>query len=490
MPYYRSNRRPHLSRRGKLFLLYVTATLIGTFLLAGWLAESHTLRDLEQSLTAEALQDSKLLAQSFSHEVVDLVNHHGGLDAAREALQETVERTMGANETSVCVLDNSGRVVAHPRRDFYRKQTDLGWMTLEPVGSGPARSLRDLGQAGEEGQGLYLSKGGPQAFQVVTSVPLPTLGLQVLAMQPKSRIEGRVQEMRVEMNRVRYLIVGVIFFLVVPAVTLLTWRFELRMERKVKVLEWVTRQLEDRTRELEERNREIEKLAAIREEYFGVLAHDFRSPLTSIRMAAELLLRDTVGPMPEKAKSLSQMILDNGVQLTELADDVLDLSKLETEGADLEREDTDLVKLAKESVRNHIFLAESKGVRVEWVGPEVLPHAHLDQGKLRQVLNNLVTNAIKFTGKGGRVELKAEALNENLHLTVTDNGVGIPPEALRRIFDKYEQVRQRKETGVKEGSGLGLAIAKRIVELHGGKIWAESEGPDQGSTFHVVLPAA
>lgn len=490
MAVYR-RRRSRLSYRGKLFLLYVASILVGTFLLAGWLAERFTLGNLDRAMTEETLLLNRLLARDYARQVRDMVLQAGGVvEDARAAIQQAVDRSRMPDHSFVYVLDAFGRAVAHPLREYVRRNSDLGYQEVVPLAGGPARSFRELGQAGEEALGIYYSVQGPQGHQLVASVPLADLGLQVIAVQYKSRIDERVDEVRHQLGAVRTATVGVIFLLVVPAVAWLTMRFELRLERKVGTLEWVTRQLEERTRELEERNRQIEQLAAIREEYMGILAHDFRSPLTSIRMAAELLEKGTVGELPEKARNLASMIHENGTYLTELANDVLDLSRLDAGAETLDREPSDIATLAREAVRAHLFLAESRNVTVLWKGPESVAPVSLDQDKFRQVLNNLVSNAIKFTPDGGQVAVGAQLADDEAHLVVSDTGAGIPKESLDRIFDKYEQVRRRKEEGLKEGTGLGLAICKKIVELHGGRIWAESPGLDQGSSFHVVLPAA
>jgi signal transduction histidine kinase len=182
------------------------------------------------------------------------------------------------------------------------------------------------------------------------------------------------------------------------------------------------------------------------------------------------------------------MMERNAQSLIELVNDLLDASKLESGALRLDIASIDLRGLVDELRETMEPLAREKGITMEeHIVPE-LPPVEADRPKLRRIIVNLLSNAVKFTGKGGTVQLKAEPLDDQVCISVSDTGVGIAPEDVERLFDKYEQARSRATRGEK-GTGLGLYITKQLVELHGGEIKVTSE-VGRGSTFSFTLPIA
>ena len=172
--------------------------------------------------------------------------------------------------------------------------------------------------------------------------------------------------------------------------------------------------------------------------------------------------------------------------LIELVNDLLDASKLESGTMRLEFASLDLREVIKELHETMLLpLAKEKEIKLVETFPENLPRVEADRAKLRRILLNLLSNALKFTGKGGRVEVSAEEQQGRVRISVSDTGVGIAPEDVDRLFDKYEQTRSRATRGEK-GTGLGLYITKQLVELHGSEITVKSE-LGKGSTFSFTL---
>ncbi|HYE65909.1 MAG TPA: ATP-binding protein [Pyrinomonadaceae bacterium] len=258
------------------------------------------------------------------------------------------------------------------------------------------------------------------------------------------------------------------------------------LEEKREQLEQLNRQLNETNRELNEANAKLRELAEMKEEFLALTTHDLRSPLTVISGVISFFTSGRLGELSPEQKNMVAMMERNTQNLIELVNDLLDASKLESGTMRLDPASVDLRSIIDELRDTMWPLAKEKGITLEEKLPERLPPIEADRAKLRRILLNLLSNALKFTRKGGRVELKAEQLGERLRISVSDTGVGIAPEDVERLFDKYEQARSRATRGEK-GTGLGLYITKQLVELHGGEITVDSE-VGRGSTFSFTLP--
>jgi signal transduction histidine kinase len=200
---------------------------------------------------------------------------------------------------------------------------------------------------------------------------------------------------------------------------------------------------------------------------------------------AELIQDGIYGEVPDKIRSVLDRVQENGRHLLGLINDVLDLSKIEAGQLTLSSADYSMRELALGVVSATEALAAEKQLQLQVEVPHDLPAGHGDERRITQVLLNLVGNAIKFTDAGS-VSIRASVQGDHFLVAVSDTGVGIAAEDQRRIFDEFQQV-DSSSTRKKGGTGLGLAIAKRIVELHGGRIWVEFT-PGRGSTFCFILP--
>jgi signal transduction histidine kinase len=238
-------------------------------------------------------------------------------------------------------------------------------------------------------------------------------------------------------------------------------------------------------RELEQKSHELEAASRHKSEFLANMSHELRTPLNAVLGYAELLRDGIYGEVPGKMQGVLERIEQNGRHLLGLINAVLDLSKIEAGQLTLSPVDYSMRELVLGVISATEALAAEKQLALEHDMPADLPAGHGDERRLTQVLMNLVGNAIKFTDAGS-VCIRATVENGSYLVSVTDTGLGIVPEDRERVFEEFRQV-DSSSTRKKGGTGLGLAIAKRIVELHGGRIWVDST-PGQGSTFYFTLP--
>ena len=238
-------------------------------------------------------------------------------------------------------------------------------------------------------------------------------------------------------------------------------------------------------RELETSSRELEVASRHKSEFLASMSHELRTPLNAVIGFSEVLLDQMFGEVNERQTEYLRDIWSSGRHLLELLNDILDLSKVEAGKMELENSRflaADAIAQAATLVRER---AQLHGIAlVVTVEPDV-GEIEADELRFRQVLLNLLSNAVKFTPDGGEVRLLARRSGANLAVTVTDTGIGVPPEDRERIFESFQQ--GHRGTPKEEGTGLGLSLTRRIVELFGGRLWMESE-VDAGSTFGFTIP--
>jgi signal transduction histidine kinase len=231
---------------------------------------------------------------------------------------------------------------------------------------------------------------------------------------------------------------------------------------------------------------ELETASRHKSEFLANMSHELRTPLNAILGFSQVLKKNLFGELNEKQEEYVEDILSSGNHLLSLINDVLDLSKVEAGQIELEVAPFSLREAVERGVVMIRERASKSGVAV---AAEVEPAAHVvtaDERRIRQILFNLLSNAVKFTPAGGRIEVHAARVDGEIQVAVADTGSGIAAEDRDRIFEEFQQT----DAGAKqqEGTGLGLALSKRLVELHGGRIWVESE-LGVGSRFVFTLPA-
>jgi hypothetical protein len=227
-----------------------------------------------------------------------------------------------------------------------------------------------------------------------------------------------------------------------------------------------------------------------RRDLIADISHDLRTPLVAMRGYLELLVAGGEGLSAEGSKRYAAIALRQCEHLGRLVDDLFELAKLDFRGLVLDCESFAVAELASDVVQKFALAAKARGVALEVVAAADMPPLEADLRLVERVLENLVGNALGHTPAGGHVEVRVAPVATTIELQVSDTGAGIATEDLHRVFERHWRGATGSPDGdAGEGAGLGLAIARRIVELHGGSIRAESE-PGSGSRFVVALPAS
>jgi two-component system sensor histidine kinase GlrK len=238
----------------------------------------------------------------------------------------------------------------------------------------------------------------------------------------------------------------------------------------------------------------LKELDQMKNDFVSSVSHELRSPLTAIEGYVDFFLQGIsmqdqgVTITKEKQVKALNIMKNNTRRLSGFINDILDLAKIEAAQMEMVKEPTLLKGIIEEMVTLFIHLAEEKKITLSYNVEGEVGEISVDGDKMKQVLSNLISNALKFTPEGGKIIIGLKDQVDSQLISVKDTGIGIPKDSLNAVFDKFRQVEgvREKIKGAK-GTGLGLAIVKGIVEGHGGKIWVESE-LGKGSTFLVRLP--
>ncbi len=264
-----------------------------------------------------------------------------------------------------------------------------------------------------------------------------------------------------------------------------------KLNQTLEALTEATRRLERTGYELANAGARADEARRLKEQFAANISHELRTPLNLILGFSEMmyLTPDVYGPFawPGRLRQDVLQVYQSSRQLLDLVNDVLDLSRIDRAEMPLRREPADLAATVREAVSTIGDLLRGREVELQVSLPESLPRIAFDRTRIRQVLLNLLSNAARFTEKGS-ITVSAEASEREIVVCVADTGAGIAASELPSVFDEFHQVDMSLRRP-HEGAGLGLAIAKRFVELHGGRIWAESE-VGRGSRFYFTLPLA
>jgi len=231
---------------------------------------------------------------------------------------------------------------------------------------------------------------------------------------------------------------------------------------------------------------ELKQLDRLKTEFISVVSHELRTPITIVKGFIALLLNKKVGPLTgqqEKFLGLANQSID---RLSVLINDLLDISRVEAGRLEIHPVSLDMAAMLREAAKDHAVTAAKKKIDLDVQAAKTVAAVKADPNRIRQVIDNLIGNALKFTPEGGRVTLTAREDEEIVHVGVHDTGIGIPETEWEKIFEKFYQLNPAA-TRHARGAGLGLAICRSLVQLHGGKIWVESK-VDEGSHFQFSLP--
>jgi len=239
---------------------------------------------------------------------------------------------------------------------------------------------------------------------------------------------------------------------------------------------------------LEQQNRELEDLNRQKNEFCGMAAHDLRNPITVIQNSSSIILKYLGENLTDKQKEFLKKINDSSQFTIKLLSDLLDISKIESGRLELEITQNDYIDFLKNNIELNNFFANEKDISINLGLRDEIPLIDFDRNKIEQVLNNLISNAIKYSYPNTEINIEVEREGDFLLTKVIDQGQGIPEDEQPNIFKAFQKA-STKPTAGEKSTGLGLAIAKKIVEGHKGEIWVKSE-VGKGSTFYFKLPMA
>ena len=263
---------------------------------------------------------------------------------------------------------------------------------------------------------------------------------------------------------------------------------DLTEAKRIEAMETANRQREELLDAERHARMTAQRATRLKDEFLATLSHELRTPLSAILGWTQLLLRGEASKGPDEHKRAIEVIDRNARAQVKLIDDLLDLSRVMTGKLRLDLHQVSFASVVEAAVDSARPSADVKGIRLKAIlGSSSQDIVSADSARLQQVVWNLLTNAIKFTPKGGQVQVLLQRVDSHLELSVSDTGIGIPANYLPHVFDRFSQ-KDSSTTRAFGGLGLGLAICKQLVELHGGAIKAASQGEGRGATFSVQLP--
>jgi len=233
-------------------------------------------------------------------------------------------------------------------------------------------------------------------------------------------------------------------------------------------------------------NRELERLNKIKTEFVSMVSHELRTPVTAIKGFVDVVLAEDAGPINDQQRRFLNIAHNSIERLSLLISDLLDISRIEAGQLKIVLQPTSIEKVLQDSYETYRRGIEEKNFSFSLKIDKKVPLVIADESRVKQVIDNLISNATKFTQPNGFINMLVDDLGDFVLVSVSDNGVGIKKEDQDKIFSMFYQVDSSLTRKV-GGTGLGLAISKAIIEMHGGRIWVESE-PNKGSTFRFLLP--
>ena len=247
-------------------------------------------------------------------------------------------------------------------------------------------------------------------------------------------------------------------------------------------------ELESLARDLNKMSSQLKEIDQLKKDFLASVTHELKSPLTSLIMYVDLFLEGAAGELTEKAKKFLKIMERSSKRLSRFIDDLLDMAKIERGKMEIKKEPLEILPIVSEIAELIKPQADEKDIEIAMNIPDNLPLVFVDGDRTRQIITNILSNSVKFTPEKGKISVNIQDEKEHFQVSISDTGIGIPPEQIGKIFDKFEQVKEvRERVKGPRGTGLGLAIVKSLVEAQGGKIWVESE-VDKGSTFYFTLP--
>jgi two-component system, NtrC family, sensor kinase len=436
------------------------------------------------------------------------------------SIGQVIERARVGTAGYAYAVDSHGELVTHPDENLVLRHTSFASLPqVRAALRGPAKAPPDAATTGRDQNGTKVLS----AFQTIRP-----LGWRVFVEQPLSEAFAPLKS---AIWRTAFLLVAFLLLAIATSVLLarrlvrpiesmqtaaakigsgslnqrievpsndelgaLAQEFNRMAARLQESYSGLERKVEERTRELatalaelDEKSRELEAASRHKSEFLANMSHELRTPLNAIIGFSQVLNEKLFGEVNEKQEEYLDDILTSANHLLALINDILDLSKVEAGQVELEVTSFSLREALERGVVMVRERATNDGVQVALEANGGVELVSGDERRIRQVIFNLLSNAVKFTPAGGAVDVRARQVDGEIRVSVADTGPGIAAEDHERIFEEFQQT----EGGVeqREGTGMGLALSRRLVELHGGRIWVDSE-LGKGSTFVFTLPAS
>ncbi|HWY33878.1 MAG TPA: PAS domain-containing sensor histidine kinase, partial [Nitrosopumilaceae archaeon] len=245
--------------------------------------------------------------------------------------------------------------------------------------------------------------------------------------------------------------------------------------------------IEQRELQIKEQLKNLKKLTRIKDEFLTMITHELKTPLVPIHSYVDILLSEALGPLNEAQKNRLEIMKSSSKSLLKLISDILDAQKIELGQLTLKKESYDIAGIINDTVNKMKPIVERNGISITTDLHEGIS-CQCDKIRIEQVLSNLIANSLDFCSKeSGKIHIKLHSQDRSVKIIVKDNGIGIVKSSLDKIFVKFYQA---DTTTIREhgGTGIGLSVCKGIIDGHGGKIWAESEGRNKGTEIHILLP--
>ena len=460
----------------KLLLSFLAVALIGVVVVS-YLANQITTQEVRGLMMSSGMTNESSLVQ----ELVGYYRGHGSWDGVGSILDSGYSGMMGQR---LIVTDSQDRVVADTRGAL------IGQTLIDSSGTPITVDDKKVGALIVRGGGMMggmMGQGGPPSA-------LPTEGI-VLARVYQSIILAGIAAVLAA-----FILGGLFAYGLVRPMRQLTHATTIiargDLSHRVDIND--KDEIGDLARSFNKMASDLQNAERLRREMTADIAHELRNPLAVLQSNVEAIIDNVLPATPENL----QPLLDQTQLLSRLVDDLRTLTLADAGQLSLDKVEIDIAALTRSVITHFTASADSKSISLESDIPNDLPPLTLDPQRIAQVLGNLISNAIRHTPERGKIKLEVRRWkldgtsptsnlqplisNPQLLITVSDSGVGIPPESLPYIFDRFYRV-DKSRSRIHGGSGLGLAIAKQLVEAHGGKIWAESEA-GRGTSVKFTLP--
>jgi len=279
---------------------------------------------------------------------------------------------------------------------------------------------------------------------------------------------------------------GAIFFIFLFFGYYLIRSVQMEIKRREE-LEELTFRLEKVNVELATAYKKLERLDKAKTEFLSIASHQLRTPLTAVKGYISMMIEKIYGKLPQKMEKPLKNIYDSNERLIKLVNGLLNISRIEAGKLEMDIKELSVEKMINDIIKELDRVVKEKNIYLKLEETkESLPLISVDEEKIRQAITNIIDNAIKYTGKGG-VTIKIQVIDQKIQIIITDTGEGMSQDEISNLFVSFTRGKAGNKLWT-EGAGLGLYIAKKFVEIHNGKVWAESQGKSHGSIFYIELP--